>query len=237
MATPDDSRYASTGAATPIIPAAEVIVVDDGSTDDTADYRTGFVFSCISIPTAGLSAARNAGLDAATGEIVAFIDDDAYPDPHWLNYIALAFLKRAVRARAARTRAPGDGAVADSVANSPGGPIHVMLTDSEAEHLPGCNMAFRRARWKSIGGFDSRFRSAGDDVDVCWQLQATGLTLAFCPAAVVWHHARKTVAAYWRQQCGYGRAEALLEANGLTNSIAWHPTWSGRVYGKGSRRR
>jgi GT2 family glycosyltransferase len=74
--------------------------------------------------------------------------------------------------------------VADSVANSPGGPTQVMLTETEAEHVPGCNMAFRKTALTAMGGFDPRFRTAGDDVDICWQLQSAGLTLSFSPAAV-----------------------------------------------------
>src|SRR5207253_1947001 len=73
-------------------PDVEVVVVDDGSTDDTRAIAHGFGVRVISTENRGLSAARNSGLEAATGEIVAYIDDDAYPDPHWLQYIAAAFL-------------------------------------------------------------------------------------------------------------------------------------------------
>jgi membrane protein implicated in regulation of membrane protease activity len=118
------------------------------------------------------------------------------------------------------------------VANAPGGPIHVLLSDEEAEHIPGCNMAFRREMLEEIGGFDPRFRVAGDDVDICWRVQDAGGTLGFSPAAFVWHHPRDSVATYWRQQCGYGRAEALLEEKWPEkyNSVG-HVTWGGRVYG------
>jgi len=62
---------------------------------------------------------------------------------------------------------PEDSVVAACVAASPGGPLHVLLDDVEAEHIPGCNMAFRREVLEEIGGFDPIYRSAGDDVDVC----------------------------------------------------------------------
>jgi glycosyltransferase involved in cell wall biosynthesis len=217
-------------------PAWEVIVVDDGSTDDTAALARQFDFRLIRTVHIGLAAARNVGLKAATGEIVAYIDDDAWPDPHWLRYLALTFMNgRCAGAGGPNIRPPAGGMVADSIANSPGGPIHVMLTDTEAEHLPGCNMAFRKQLLEAAGGFDSRFWVAGDDVDVCWQLQAAGLRLAFSPAAVVWHRAPKTIFAYWNQQYGYGKAEALLKVKWPDKyNYAGHPTWTGRVYGKGT---
>src|SRR5256885_101342 len=65
-------------------PNYEVIVVDDGSTDGTAAIASEYDVRLIRTPNRGLSSARNTGLAAATGEIVAYLDDDAYPDPHWL---------------------------------------------------------------------------------------------------------------------------------------------------------
>jgi hypothetical protein len=85
-----------------------------------------------------------------------------------------------------------------------------------------------------MGGFDPQFRTAGDDVDVCWQLQRQGGTLGFSPAAIVWHHRRNSVRAYWRQQRGYGRAEALLEKKWPEKyNVAGHLAWNGRLYGQG----
>ena len=128
----------------------------------------------------------------------------------------------------------GDGWIADCVANAPGGPIHVLLSDTEAEHIPGCSMAFRKDALVAIGGFDPQFRTAGDDVDVCWRLQERGWTLGFAAGALVWHHHRNSVRAYWKQQLGYGEAEAMLERKWPEkyNAIG-HLTWSGRLYGKG----
>jgi GT2 family glycosyltransferase len=214
-------------------PDYEVIVVDDGSADDTAAIAARFPFRLIRQPNRGLSHARNAGLEAASGEIVAYIDADARPDPHWLKYLATTFADSDYAGVGGPNLAPaGDGETSACVAASPGGPIHVLLSDREAEHIPGCNMAFRRDALLAIGGFDPQFRVAGDDVDVCWRLLERGWRLGFSPAALVWHHARDRIGAYWRQQRGYGEAEALLEAKwpGKYNT-AGHITWGGRVYG------
>jgi hypothetical protein len=98
-------------------------------------------------------------------------------------------------------------------------------------------MAFRKAALLEIGGFDPQFRSAGDDVDVCWRLQDRGWTIGFNPAAMVWHHRRNSVRMYWKQQKGYGKAEALLEAKWPEKyNAAGHLSWSGRLYGNGLTR-
>ncbi|PYP10549.1 MAG: glycosyl transferase [Gemmatimonadetes bacterium] len=216
-------------------PNYEVIVVDDGSTDGTAAIASEYDVRLIRTPNRGLSSARNTGLAAATGEIVAYLDDDAYPDPHWLTYLAATFLSTSHVGVGGPNIAPaGDGPIAECVARAPGGPVHVLITDREAEHIPGCNMAFRTAFLEAVGGFDSRFRSAGDDVDVCWRLQDRGWTLGYHPAAVVWHHRRNSVRTYWRQQIGYGRAEAMLERKWPEkyNDVG-HVRWTGRMYGSG----
>ena len=95
-------------------------------------------------------------------------------------------------------------------------------------------MAFRRSRLAAIGGFDPLYRTAGDDVDVCWRLQDQGWTIGFSAAAMVWHHRRATTQRYWRQQVGYGKAEALLERKWPSRfTTLGHMSWAGQIYGRG----
>ena len=217
-------------------PRYEVIVVVDGSTDASADIARTFGVRVICTDNRGLSAARNTGLHAALGEIVAYIDDDARPDADWLTHIARGFEDGTVAAVGGpNIIPPGSGTVAQCVANAPGGPTHVLISDREAEHLPGCNLAIRRSSLEAIGGFDERFRVAGDDVDVCWRLTDAGQRLAFSAGAVVLHRRRATIRGYLRQQRGYGRAEAHLERKWPERySPVGHVSWVGRIYGNGS---
>jgi glycosyltransferase involved in cell wall biosynthesis len=214
-------------------PDLEVLVVDDGSTDDTAAIvRRHPRATLVQIVHAGLSAARNEGLRSARGDLIAYLDADAYPTPEWPYFLALGMDRPEVGGVGGPNVGPAsDGRAASVVAAAPGGPVHVLISDSVAEHVPGCNMAFRKDVLLAVGGFDPVFEAAGDDVDLCWRVIDRGWTIGFHPAALVWHHRRSGLLAYLRQQRGYGRSEALVEAR--------HPNrftrlgtarWKGRIY-------
>jgi GT2 family glycosyltransferase len=239
-------------------PDYEVILVDDGSTDATPQLAQQFRWGKSEIPARpetnprqlvisaehgrfryfrhstnlGLSVARNTGIAAAGGEIIAFTDADCRADEDWLFYLVGDLLDSEFAGMGGpNLLPPEDSAVASAVMLSPGGPAHVMLDDRQAEHIPGCNMAFYKWALAEIGGFDPLFTRAGDDVDLCWRLQQAGLKIGFCPAAFVWHYRRSNVGAYLKQQRGYGEAEALLVRkhpeyfNSFGDSV-----WRGRIY-------
>ena len=230
-------------------PDFEIVLVDDGSKDNTQalvkeyvdartlrEQRTGekppHFINLVQV-NMGLSYARNVGARASSGEIIAYTDSDCMADPDWLYYMVGTLLSGDyVGVGGPNISPPAVDWIQAAVAAAPGGPSHVLLTDVVAEHIPGCNMAFHRAAFESVDGFDSEYRKAGDDVDFCWRLQTNGGVIAFSPSAIVWHYRRFTLDAFRKQQEGYGEAESMLRFKHL---IFFGPTgtakWKGQIYG------
>jgi len=215
-------------------PDFEVVVVNDGGDQRVAEIATSYeTVRHLATEHEGLAAARNTGAREAKGAVLAYTDDDCVVERDWLRWIVAQFERDPGIGCAGGPNLPPppETATRARVAAAPGGPTHVLLTDTRAENLPGCNLAVRREVFEAVGGFDPVFRTAGDDVDFCWRVREAGYGLGFHAAAFVWHHRRASVRAYFRQQIGYGRAEALL--------MGTHPgrfggaggaVWEGRVY-------
>jgi len=214
-------------------PELEVIFCDDGSTDRTLEVARQFPFRVIALEHGGLSNARNAGLAATSGEIVAYLDADAECHSEWPYHLAISLEDSRVAATGGPNLPPADAPfVQRAIAESPGGPVEVLVADDRAEHVPGCNMAFRKEALEPIGGFDPVYTAAGDDVDVCWKLLDSGLEIAFSPTAQTRHQRPESIRAYLRQQRSYGRSERMLHGRHLHRfNRLGQARWEGSIYG------
>jgi GT2 family glycosyltransferase len=212
-------------------PHFNVVIVDNAaSTTQTRDViTTEFTDPRVRLveePVPGLSQARNAGLARATGDIVAFTDDDVAVDPAWLRELAVGFARAPqvdcvsglVPSGELRTRVQGyfDDRVswsknlsarvyslADPPADLPMFPFCV------GEFGTGANFALRRSAALALGGFDTAFgvgtrTGGGEDLDMFTRILLDGRTLVMHPSALVWHRHRDDLAELRKQARGYG---------------------------------
>lgn len=236
-------------------PRFEVIVVDSAPTTDAArrvveekrhaspDIR--YVFE----PLAGLAMAHNRGLAAATGEIVAFTDDDVVIDPLWLLELARAFeLAEDVACVTglilpAELETPAQVWLEDRVrfdkgyeprlfdlgAHRPNGKLFPYAAGALGS---GANMAFRTNALRALGGFDpatgaGTLARGGDDLAAFFAVIAAGHTLAYQPTAIVRHSHRRTAEDLRAQMFSYGTGlgafltKVVVDHPRLLPSLAW----------------
>lgn len=185
----------------------EVIVVDNGSVDETAEVVRGFCgqgrnVSYVYEERPGLSAARNAGIRASRAEIVAFTDDDAVPDPQWVERIATRYemLGDEVAVLGGEVRPIWEAPRPDWLTNELLRPLSAGLLWGptarlvrEEEWLVEVNIAYRRSRLIEFGGFAEQLGRVGDTLLSCEGLvnllmARAGLQAYYDPSILVGHH-------------------------------------------------
>jgi glycosyltransferase involved in cell wall biosynthesis len=208
----------------------EIIVVDNAPGDARSRgvvesfNRTGAHVRYVREDAPGLSRARNAGLAAANGSIVAFTDDDVTVDRHWIAGLLRGFARRADVACVTGLVA---SARLDSLAEryfdarvSWASSCQPRLFDLRGGHPPlypytagvfgtGANVAFRTRLLRDVGGFDESLGAGsltrgGEDLDAFVRVLRTRQALAYEPGALVWHRHRVDLEALRRQMFGYG---------------------------------
>jgi glycosyltransferase involved in cell wall biosynthesis len=193
----------------------EVIVVDNRSTDATAEAaRTHGADQVLAEPTPGAAAARNRGIQAARGPVLAFLDADCLPDPGWLE------------AGLARLDQTGAGLVGGRVDTRPGpGPAWLAHYDRlsyvrQAERIARsglsatANLFVRREVIEQIGPFRPELRAAEDD-EFCLRAAGAGVAIAYAEGAAVSREAATGAGAVIRRYHRAGRAEAALARAGV----------------------
>jgi glycosyltransferase involved in cell wall biosynthesis len=228
----------------------EIIVVDDCSVDGTGDVAEARGAVVIRHPVnRGPGAARNSGLAAAKAPVVAFLDDDCEPTPHWAASLLKAYEEGAAAVGGPIVPAGKPGFMLGYfVRNNPWSPLELDLARSqnmlyrfslylraqwqqqlrtgrrEVYALPGANMSFRREALVEVAGFDERLGFGAEDTDLCirWGRAGQG-RLVFDPKVEVLHHFTATLQDALRRSRSYGRCGARLYRNWPSMSLTLFP--------------
>ncbi len=188
------------------VPAAPaIVVVDDGSTDDTAAIARSAGAVVISQQNRGPAAARNHGWHAhGAGDLVWFVDADCFPAPG-----ALAILLHALddpdvgAAGGSYTNARPERALA-RIVQAEIAMRHARM-GPEVRFLGSYHLLVRRAVLAATGGFDESYRAAsGEDNDFSYRVRKKGHRLRFAPSSTVAHLHPANTFVYWREQCRHG---------------------------------
>jgi cellulose synthase/poly-beta-1,6-N-acetylglucosamine synthase-like glycosyltransferase len=193
-------------------PAAdrEILVVDNGSSDDTAAVIRSHPVTYLNEPERGVSNARNRGIAAARGEIVALLDGDCVVVPEWLAEIARPFEDPAVGCVGGELENLPPRSAAERQAERMLGRWQRFAFNSNPPYAVTANAAFRRDVFEQIGVFDPRMPRA-QDVELGRRFhERSDLRLAFSPAAIALHRHTATARHFFRQQLGWAYGSGLL---------------------------
>lgn len=168
-------------------PAAEILVIDDGSTDSSPDIIQTYPVQYIRhAQNKGLATARNSALAAAQGEIIVFVDVDAFAAPDLLETLATGYDTAVVAGVGGQGIESNIQSLADRWRRAhatQGHGRHPKFVD----HLYGLCMSYRRSALEAIGGFDPGYLTNAEDVDVGLRLTQAGYKLRYLPNAQVFH--------------------------------------------------
>jgi glycosyltransferase involved in cell wall biosynthesis len=189
----------------------EVIVVDDGSTDDTGEVCRGFEARYLRQDNSGPAVARNLGVSEARGEIVLFTDADCEPEPDWLAEMLAPFGDLEVVAVKGAYRSRQPELVARLVQLEYEDKYRRLSRFRYIDFIDTYSAAYRRDVFVRYGGFDERYRTASvEDQELSFRLAEGGLKMAFNPRAIVWHTHVRGLAAYLRKKYKIGYWKSLL---------------------------
>lgn len=200
----------------------ELIVADNGSTDATPQIARTYGATVVREQTRGPAAARNAGLRAASGDIVAHLDADTVPSRRWLAELVQPFDDPATVLAAGRTICYPPKTAAERYVQQIGlYDASLAVKRTPFPFAPSLNLAVRRREAFAAGGWNERLIT-GEDVDFSHRVtKAFDTTVRYCERAVLYHHARADDEALVRQARSYGAGVADLYRM-YPDEIAWN---------------
>jgi cellulose synthase/poly-beta-1,6-N-acetylglucosamine synthase-like glycosyltransferase len=217
----------------------EAIIIDDGSTDEPAEIceswaratekkensedlsatrssRQFLRLKMIRVGQGGPSRARNRGIEAAAGELVAFTDADCIVDRHWLTELEKGFTGPDIAGVGGDQKSPDDetriGRLIQEFFKTIGfmtGYIKTGIRMKETEHNPSCNSMYRKTILEEVGGFDETLWPS-EDVELDLKITRRGYKLIFNPEAVVAHYRPKSYKDFGRMMRRYGASQWYL---------------------------
>jgi GT2 family glycosyltransferase len=209
----------------------EMLVVDNAPSDDQTKNLVAAIpgIEYVMEPKPGLDFARNRAIQAAAGEIVAFVDDDVIVDQHWLKALYRTFIEHPDAAAVTGLVLPAElETEAQILFEKRGGFEKKLMTTRYGSTLPGhpfypclggqfgtgCNMAFRRQVLLELGGFDEALDTGpalpgGGDTDMFYRVVRAGYLLIYEPRFLVFHAHRREL---WqlRRQYSHSWARGLM---------------------------
>lgn len=190
----------------------EIIVIDNRSTDRTVELARRFDVRLLSEPhIQSAYAARNRGIQAATGRIIAFTDSDCVTEPEWLTELVKGHEDQEYGCFVGEVDPyPSDSPVARYLDEYGSLRQKKFLDEIPMPYAVTANLAFRRKVFSEIGLFDQTMRSGGDN-DICWRMQMqTSWKIRYNPRALVRHRYRENISGLCRQYYGYGQGISRL---------------------------
>jgi cellulose synthase/poly-beta-1,6-N-acetylglucosamine synthase-like glycosyltransferase len=183
----------------------EVIVVDDGSTDDTRDKVKGYSVILLTQAHQGPAAARNRGVGAARGEIVLFTDADCVPDREWIEEMVRPFTDPEVVGVKGAYLTRQEEVVARFVQREYEERYERMARRRFIDFIDTYSAGYRREVFLAQGGFDAGYPNASvEDQELSFRLAERGYKMVFNPRAAVYHQHPGGVTAYFKRKLNIG---------------------------------
>ena len=200
------------------IPAGsyEILVVNDGSTDNTQQVALAHGVGCLDIAPAGPAAARNHGAAQAQGELVLFTDGDCAPAPDWIERMSAPFADPEVVGARGVYLTRQTSLIARFVQQEYQDKYDRTAQRASIDFIDTYSAAYRRAIFQANGGFETAFSAPSvEDQEFSFRLAEKGYKLVFAPRAAVYHQHDSTLAEYVRRKFWIGYWKAFL--------LRWHP--------------